>query len=131
MREIKFRFWDKEFKKWSNVPCGYRIEDINYYTDYEICQYTGMKDFSGKDIYEGDVFIKVCNYFDFEKKETYTKEIPCKVIFYNGSFKVYEHGCKKYDIEDVLLNKKEGNDYWKDFNIAGNIYEDENFRYLK
>lgn len=62
MREIKFRAWDKDSKMWSNTPMKYAIEDINYYTDYEWCQYTGLKDSNNKEIYEGDI-IKIEDYF--------------------------------------------------------------------
>ena len=66
MREIKFRAWDKDLKRWTN----YSIDDglLMFYdkhaecweTDQEgerfiLCQYTGLKNFNGKEIYEGDI----------------------------------------------------------------------------
>lgn len=67
-REIKFRAWDKGFKHMAyREPNGYGIsfsEGIGLFTkaeylrpseDFELMQYTGLKDKNGKEIYEGDV----------------------------------------------------------------------------
>jgi len=59
MREIKFRAWDKEQKKMSFFVGIFHDLSIfntnNNPKNFELMQFTGLKDKNGKEIYEGDI----------------------------------------------------------------------------
>ena len=118
MREIKFRAWDRFKQRWSN----YKINDDTVYfmdkntgvwygsynkryKDFNLMQYTELKDMRGKEIYEGDILL------DGNNKK------PYKVIFENGSFRAeFEGDFEEYsfDLIDIVAQGCE---------IVGNIYE--------
>jgi len=77
MREIKFRAWDKlkgkmitESVEWN---LGMILENKN---DFELMQFTGLKDKNGKEIYEGDIL----------KEGEVEHETLIEVRFGNGTF---------------------------------------------
>lgn len=129
MREIKFRAWDKkekmmffignekpyyscEHQNWCfNVDFNQKEEVENRLTwdvnsdDWEIMQYTGLKDKNGKEIYEGDII----------KCKSYTTE---KIFTWPNVLGMTGCGCHDgwgYEIPDEM---EEGN-----IKIIGNIYE--------
>jgi len=64
MREIKFRVWDRLYKKMKyDDDIGYEPGDLqvaflsSFFSDpnFEWMQFTGLKDKNGKEIYEADV----------------------------------------------------------------------------
>lgn len=116
MREIKFRCWDRFKQRWSN----YKINDGTVYfmdkntgvwygsynkryKDFNLMQYTGLKDMREKEIYEGDI-----------------------VKFLNGIFEVI--WC--YEKASFMLKNKEYKEFLNfiyennnGMEIVGNIYE--------
>lgn len=120
MREIKFRAFDKNINKMVNVlmiwpggeTCGLQYIDGNNITltttiakeHVSIMQFTGLKDYKGQDIYEGDV---VKNSF-FHK--------PLQVIWDNdcAAFKLAQD---EYYM-GFLASSKKG-----ELQIIGNIYQ--------
>lgn len=124
MREIKFRAWDHDDKKmWKVVAISESIwcdceekhikicdfdkspsvkeTDVRLSVNYELMQYTGLKDKNGREIYEGDI-------------------IKC---FVKGDSKVvFKHGC--FCLESLNYgNVTAFCDVFGAIEIIGNIYE--------
>jgi len=129
MRELKFRVWtgaemvhDVTVGKFGNFYVnpgpngnGLRLNDMASLTTYTtkypegtpVMQYTGLKDFKGNEIYEGDVMAVFLG-----EAEGYD-HVP--VVFKNGCFMVGK-------LSPTPL--KEELDYWNgNICVAGNIYE--------
>lgn len=115
MREIKFRAWDINKKEmfdpeYLDSEGGIYYQEANDECnpflkegDFDLMQYTGLKDKNGKEIYEGDIYTHG------------DKNIKYKVIFNNGSF-----------VGNQIANKSlAGLGYWIDvIEIIGNVHED-------
>ena len=119
MREIKFRAWDKEHKEWvkysitDNIPI-FCHNTSRWKTDKEgerfiLCQYIGLKDISGREIYEGDI-VKAISFARWIGAVKYSDE--------NQAF-IFDDLDKKYRGNSTVFMKQ----FDDGFEILGNIYE--------
>lgn len=114
MREIKFRAWDKIKKEIhdevyiTQFEIMSHLEGIGHYVALdidrcELMQYTGVKDYTGREIYEGDL------YEDEENMLWQIKFIDGVFILTNVDIPAYHYV--------TILNKRDT------FKHVGNIYE--------
>lgn len=110
MRQIKFRVWNIALKRWVKPSLTMRIDgNMDGMNDYVLLQYTGLKDKTGVDVYEGDLV----KFFGIEN--------PCTIEFQDGGF---GYNCHQKYSEFTSIS---GHNYLFDFletvEVIGNIYE--------
>ena len=121
MRSIKFRAWNIDrkrlisasTKKFSIVNDNDLLDEELKQHGYTLEQYTGLKDKTGKEIYEGDILLIV----DVARK----KGIKRPVVFYDGCFCYSETQEGDSFLCGVASDEKHsGSHYCK---IIGNIHD--------
>lgn len=97
-RIIKFRVWDTHLLKFRDLAIAWNPNtNENYGIDgeeghypvskgYIIQEFTGLLDFHGKEIYEGDI-LEYSTIHDDTPKQLYRRQ-PAEIIFNNGCFKI-------------------------------------------
>lgn len=114
MREIKFRGWNKNEKKMCKVNrIDYLLKevildgfpapmnDVLYFREVELMQYTGLKDKNGKEIYESDILRDTDgDYIEM----TWRESIEPFPIVYWGDIDDYEVVGNIYENPELLTN---------------------------
>ncbi len=143
MREIKFRAWDKNDEQMVKVlGIDYQHRDIRYegekgwnlmwgknaasLDDFEVMQYTGLKDKNSKEIYEGDILRNVDPIEYGNKVEAgdlwyieFAITAGCAGLWlYNECLDTVPFD--KTEIGRLVFNDDEGSEW---FEVVGNIYE--------
>lgn len=119
-RIIKFKIWDKKNKNWINwfeleQPLHFYCRDSNNHL-FEVCEFTGLKDLNGKDIYNGDILE-----FEFYEIAFEKNTIPVDK-------KIVKRGIVEWD-QNYCLFTINGYGLWKEtleqynYKIIGNIIE--------
>lgn len=104
MREIKLRAWDEIDEEWKysgypNMPMWQFWENVELGDYKNVCEFTGLHDKNGKEIYEGDI------------------------LKYDGEERVVVYEAPSFELQ-LKDSRAFAWDNWSEFGeIIGNIYE--------
>lgn len=119
MRDIKFRSWSKRNKEM--LTPYFFVNGENFITQYggskpdAVMQFTGIKDISGVEVYEGDI-VKFIDTEDQsnESNGTYSEDFSnIGTIYYSSEFNGWDISGRETDREDAFF----------EIEVVGNIYE--------
>lgn len=133
-REIKFRVYDKDFKRMRYLNSSHDFicfdeKGNGYYHNMQtglgewfsdLMQYTGLKDKNGVEIYEGDII-------DIHQTVNGYNQFVIQYDNYKFSARYYNPKTKQilgwyqYDLDELF----EINEFEKEIEAIGNIYENE------
>jgi uncharacterized phage protein (TIGR01671 family) len=117
MREIKFRVWNKDKKEWERHSIGMGTDGVlitNHNEDFELNQFTGLKDKKEREIYEGDIVLLTSkNYMAPPSRMDISWTGRIEFNKYRWAL-VGEEITKFVTLDDILRSNME---------IIGNIYE--------
>ena len=150
MREIKFRAWHKEKKIMGEVlgidilhkEIFFSNEDVDCYEhvdfkNIELMQYTGMKDVTEKEIYEGDVVKLVHTGIEISADRLEDLKRFVGIIKYeNGIFKIVRTEKSLIESKYFEMEQKKVSEifiYSKlyDLEVIGNIFENKELLEIK
>jgi len=118
-REIKFRFWDN-YNKTMYYRDLYFFEEEGIHTvpnvQYDVMQYTGLKDCKGQEIYEGDVVKSTYTAYQGYAMPRQVIEDICEVR-YGENMQLEPLHWRVGDNDKLLIEEAT-------FEVIGNIYED-------
>lgn len=141
MTEVKYRLWDKTNKKmitqqdtasshafsidpfgglWLNDGTGKRLND-----SYELLPFIGVKDITGKDIYEGDI-VDVFWPEEVNEEDRYWNN--AEICWWDAGFRILENGFGHDPHHQLMKSGESFCDIWEDedvvqLTVIGNIYE--------